>query len=613
MFKRLFLGVVVAGAALAWPLSVHAQSTQDFTINDFTADYFLDRAANGTAMLHTLEQITAQFPNFDQNHGILRAIPATYLGHTASLSIDSVTDGNGQPLHFSTSHQNDNLVLKIGNADTYVHGIQVYKITYDQRNIVDVGSAKQFFNWDVNGDQWSQQFKQVTARLHVAPALVGSLQARRDCYVGYVGSTDTSRCTVYSIGSSGSLIITAQATNLTAGETMTLVTDFKAGTFKLGPEIARERTRQHIELAAAAILLVLPALIAGAIMHNRWRNFGDDPKGRGVIIPEYEPPKNLDPLLADFILKEQFRSRAFSALLIYLATRKHIIIYEIPKKGLLGKTDYELELKDLPADLSAQSKSGLQIIFGDELAEETKIKVSDLKQSSVAYANAQRFQKLSKSLSSNLTGLGYFIKDPLKIRQSYRTWALLIALLGGGAMWLFGSLAGGRQAVILVSICAGLGLWLAAAVMFGFSFIMPARSLAGVEARDELRGLKDYIKLAEADRLKFLQSPAGAEKVAVASLKPSDPKFKVKLFESLLPYAMLFELEKDWAKQFKDIYTTPPDWYHGNWSTFNAVYLANSVGGFSSASSVSFSTPSSSGGGGGGAGGGGGGGGGGGW
>ena len=167
----------------------------------------------------------------------------------------------------------------------------------------------------------------------------------------------------------------------------------------------------------------------------------------------------------------------------------------------------------------------------------------------------------------------------------------------------------------MVLILAGIGLWLAALVMLGFSFIMPARSLAGVEARDELRGLKDYIKLAEADRLKFLQSPEGVEKVAVASLKPDDPKFKVKLFESLLPYAMLFGLEKQWAKQFQDIYKTPPDWYRGNWGTFNAVYLANSVGGFSSASAPSFSSPSASGGGGGGgfAGGGGGGGGGGGW
>jgi uncharacterized membrane protein YgcG len=89
------------------------------------------------------------------------------------------------------------------------------------------------------------------------------------------------------------------------------------------------------------------------------------------------------------------------------------------------------------------------------------------------------------------------------------------------------------------------------------------------------------------------------------------------LFESLLPYAMLFSLEKDWAKQFQDVYTQPPDWYNGNWAAFNAGYLVSSISNFNSVSAVTFTSPSSSGssgfGGGGFSGGGGGGGGGGGW
>jgi uncharacterized membrane protein len=147
---------------------------------------------------------------------------------------------------------------------------------------------------------------------------------------------------------------------------------------------------------------------------------------------------------------------------------------------------------------------------------------------------------------------------------------------------------------------------------------MPARTEAGVRAHDDLLGLKDYIKLAEADRLKFLQSPQGAEKITDKdAFNPNNPAQKVKLFEKLLPYAMLFGLEKDWAKQFNDIYTTPPDWYQGgSWSAFNAGYLAGSLSDFNSASMQSFSSPSSSSGSGfsgGAAGGGGGGGGGGGW
>ena len=80
----------------------------------------------------------------------------------------------------------------------------------------------------------------------------------------------------------------------------------------------------------------------------------------------------------------------------------------------------------------------------------------------------------------------------------------------------------------------------------------------------------------------------GAERVM------SGNKAKIKLFEDLLPYAMLFGLEESWAKEFENIYKEPPNWYQGNRGTFNTVYLANSIGGFSSASASSFSPPSSS-------------------
>jgi uncharacterized membrane protein len=74
---------------------------------------------------------------------------------------------------------------------------------------------------------------------------------------------------------------------------------------------------------------------------------------------------------------------------------------------------------------------------------------------------------------------------------------------------------------------------------------------------------------------------------------------------------MLFGIEKQWVKEFAQLYEQPPEWYAGS-GAFNAGYFAGSMSGFASASAASFSPPSSSGGGGS-AGGGGGGGGGGGW
>lgn len=111
----------------------------------------------------------------------------------------------------------------------------------------------------------------------------------------------------------------------------------------------------------------------------------------------------------------------------------------------------------------------------------------------------------------------------------------------------------------------------------------------------------------------MLQSPGSPFSSAANA-----PQRTVELFEKLLPYAIALGVEKQWAKEFNDIYKQPPEWFSGNWSTFNAYYLASSItGSMQSAMATSFAPPSSSGssgfGGGGFSGGGGGGGGGGGW
>jgi uncharacterized membrane protein len=125
------------------------------------------------------------------------------------------------------------------------------------------------------------------------------------------------------------------------------------------------------------------------------------------------------------------------------------------------------------------------------------------------------------------------------------------------------------------------------------------------------------MEMAEAERIRYLQGPEGAEKIPTG-LDTEDPKEKLKLFEKLLPYAMLFGIEKKWAKQFEGLYTQPPEWFHGNnLNSFSTGYLIGSLGSIKSASSAVFTSPQSSGssgfGGGGFSGGGGGGGGGGGW
>ena len=68
----------------------------------------------------------------------------------------------------------------------------------------------------------------------------------------------------------------------------------------------------------------------------------------------------------------------------------------------------------------------------------------------------------------------------------------------------------------------------------------------GLEQANYLAGLEIYIKMAEADRIKLLQSTKGAD---------TSNQGIVKLYEKLLPYAIIFGQEKSWRKSLEHYYT----------------------------------------------------------
>lgn len=106
--------ILVPGAAATAMVNT---STQDFTFTSMSVDYHLGRDAGGNATLRTVETLEAVFPDFDQNHGIERAIPLKYGEVELWLSVVSVTDGDGRPLNYSRNDDNGFAVLRVGDAD----------------------------------------------------------------------------------------------------------------------------------------------------------------------------------------------------------------------------------------------------------------------------------------------------------------------------------------------------------------------------------------------------------------------------------------------------------------------------------------------------------------
>src|SRR5690606_31817548 len=143
-------------------------STQDFEFASYDADFYLSRDAQGHATLRTVETLVAVFPDFDQNRGIIRAIPNDYDGVPLETRVIGVVDERGTPVPFESATVSGFTELALG-TDDFVHGPTTYVITYEQRNVVRAfgDTASDEFYWDTTGTGWAQPFGSVTARVHV--------------------------------------------------------------------------------------------------------------------------------------------------------------------------------------------------------------------------------------------------------------------------------------------------------------------------------------------------------------------------------------------------------------------------------------------------------------
>ena len=109
MYKALRITLVlmaVLGICFGISTRAAALNVNNFEITDYQIDYYLSKGEDGRSTLRTEETIKAVFPDYDQNHGIERAVPSSYDGHRTSLQFTSVTDGANQKRAYSSRTEN---------------------------------------------------------------------------------------------------------------------------------------------------------------------------------------------------------------------------------------------------------------------------------------------------------------------------------------------------------------------------------------------------------------------------------------------------------------------------------------------------------------------------
>ncbi|NCU42361.1 MAG: DUF2207 domain-containing protein, partial [Candidatus Moranbacteria bacterium] len=334
---------------------------------------------------------------------------------------------------------------------------------------------------------------------------------------------------------------------------------------------------------------------------------------------EYEPPHHLPPAIGGVIVKEKISPKTWVSTIVDLAVRGYIKIEEDPvqawmkyliflpgiigaffvgqiifvmmptedaflkilalcvfvgigvisfakdkNKGRFERKDYKLFLieKTTKDDLRPFEKEFLSVLFSGRAGvfstREAK-KESALKRQEMY----KKLQDLQKNFFDEVAQLG-FHNHSLK-KESYATVALVVFFLVLFFFSFFMSFLGSWY-FLIASI---LGSFALIAYFIWFEVKLTPE---GNEEREKWLGFKEFLYRTERYR--------------VQNLTPD-------MFYQFLPYAMIFGIEKQWAKHFESIVVSNPDWHvspsisHSRSSSFVS---SGSAGAFSASLSSSFSS-----------------------
>lgn len=550
------------------------------SVQDFVVDFYLSRTETGTR-LDVEETFTMAFPNYDSQHGPVRIIPITNqngknltVENKSRIDLNVLMDGTSFPIA-KTSVGKNSITYYIGRSSSYLHGSHDFTLKYHFVNVItndgyiststktktsssDTGTYVniQELYWDANGTGWDQTFNKVTARLHITDtdALASILSSRTSCYVGTYGESGSDRCTIAKTSDG----YTFEAEKLDRYEGLTFAVDFPADTYTVpGP------VDNYGPLFLASTVSLVLAVITALFVRNLRKTTEKRKFFKGLFAkPEYEPPKDLTVAEGERLLMHGVQ-KSYVATLLELAVAGKIRIVKGEPTGILKKTTWQVEV--LSSDFTLPQYTVLQLLNGGHSVDAGS-KIS-IKRHTATTSTETLARSYGNRAAKMLTDKGLFEEDP----NADPNYAILIMvvifmLVAGGTLLTFINSAFkdmlnesyshailGYEAQIFTNAFA-----IVAALIIIITIYINTKfsryTKEGLRAEKELEGLKLYIKMAEADRLKFLQSVQGAD---------TSEQGIVKLYEKLLPWAALFGEEKSWLSELNKYYVNleyAPQW-----------------------------------------------------
>lgn len=513
-------------------------------------------------------------------HGIYRYIPfSRTVDYTAdgskvhqryaAMKISDVSVSNDP---FEVFRKRGNEVIKIGSGNKTVKGKKKYDLSYRVTLYEDTEDKYDTFYYNVLPFDWSTAVQSSKITL-VMPKKFH----KEDVSVMAGKDGDPSMNSRIKWKKKNNTITIETLKTLPKGYGITVGIKLPEGYF----EDAATHTLFHV-------LMYILAVLSIAAMLALWFRFGRDPKNIQTV--EFYPPEGVTSAEVGYIIDGHVDKEDVISLLFYFAQSGLIDITEE------GKNNYVItRLADLPPTAKQYERvfynglfeTGDTVRFSDlqDTFYDTFSATKEMVESEFGRRGNKLFHGTANIIRMALVALppvaaaifgwmiwrtygsilllaasvlivlltpvsyiiGIYVQDKTHVLK--KTKKILLSLISLGLVLL--------SMLMTIWICISvMGNWImallfAAVLAIGYftSRFMRSRTKKGAELLGKILGFKEFIRIAEKDRLE--------------KLIEENPDY----FYDVLPYAYVMGLSKKWAKKFEGIAVESPVWYRGGYSS----------------------------------------------
>ena len=593
--RFLAVALLIAGAATGRALAAEH-------ILRFASDVAVQR--NGD--LEVTETIRVQAEQNAIKHGILRDFPTTYTRPDGSrvvvgFTVASVTL-DGANVRWVTEPMSNGVRVRIGSADTTLSvGVHEFVIRYTTTRQIGFFKDYDELYWNATGTGWPYVIDVAEARI----ALPDAVPFRQAAF--YTGAQGANGKDAAIVTQQPGLIVFRTTRPLPPRNGLTVAAAWQKGLVAApGPA----------EQAGWWLQDNLPAAIAGlglagilAFYAFAWWRFGRDPPA-GTIIPLFGPPDGMSAAAVRYVERMAYDARCFTAAIIDLGVNGHLrltgkgaetVLWRLDGGKSIGSAESAVKSKLFAANPSLKLvQTNYQTLGGAQSALQTSLK--------------QSYDGTLFTDNYGWSGVGLFLTIALLavvvglIATTYdgdRATALNVGLLlplvpiAAGAFMIRigrrrdswgGLMIAAGAALVVLSVAIGLAVMAAGAhgpldvlpgiaayvlaplALLGFHWLQ-APTAAGRAIMDRIEGFRQYLGVAEEDRLNALNPP------------DKTPE----LFERFLPYALALDVENRWATRFAAVLAAAGagaaasagavSWYQGSQWANDPVGFTHQLGG----------------------------------